>query len=72
MAEKEVLENEKETSIMNILEDFQKERYKRKRKHRQMLNSKIKLLAELKMFKSNYKNLAKKIGAISAVSKNRE
>jgi hypothetical protein len=37
-----------------------------------MVNNRIKTLAEIKMFKRNYKNLMNKVGAASAVSKNRE
>jgi hypothetical protein len=42
------------------------------KQHRKRLQARIKTLAEMKMFKNNYKQLASKIGAITAVSKNRE
>jgi len=69
MAEKEEEQTTKENAIMHLMGNFQRERFLRRRRNRQKLNSRIKRLAELKLFKRNYKNLVDKIGAISTVSK---
>ena len=70
--EQEKKDDERDTAMMYILEDYQREKFMRRKLHRQMVNSRIKNLAEIKMFKRNYKNLAMKIGAAAAVCKNRE
>jgi DNA integrity scanning protein DisA with diadenylate cyclase activity len=69
---KEEKENERDKIFMDVLEDYQRDKYLRRRLHRKRINARIKALAEIKMFKSNYKHLADKIGAITAVSKNRD
>lgn len=54
------------------MDERQKERKKRKLQMIKHKNMRIKNLAEIKIFKRNYKKLNEKIGAATAVLKNRE
>ena len=68
----EMQDDLKEKQFIYYLEDYQREKYQRRRIIKKMQNMRIKNLAEIKAFKGNYKRLVEKIGAVTAVSKNRQ
>ena len=72
IAEDEEKQKSKDQSLLYIMDDHQREKYLRRKMYRQQQNARLRTLAELRIFKRNYKKLVEKIGASTAVSKNRE
>ena len=69
--EKQNNEREKQY-INNIDSSHRREKYQRRWILKNMQNSRVKNLAEIKTFKGNYKRLMEKLGVATTVAKNRD
>lgn len=72
IVEEEENQSEGDKQLASILDTFQRDRYLRRKRHKEQVNSRIKMLSELRTFKQNHKHLINKIGAITTVAKNRD